>query len=71
MAGATKEAFRGIAFLHDPAGVHDSYPASYGRYDGEVVRNVDNRGLRLFLNLSDRLEDPLLGHDVEAGGRLV
>ena len=62
---------RGAALLDDLAGVHDADPVAHGSDDAEVVRDEQDRGVRLGLERPDEVEDARLDGRVEPGRRLV
>ena len=67
----TRDHLRRVALLDDAALVHHRHTVGDRRDDGEVVAHVDDRDPPLRAQPLDLLEDPCLGDDVEAGGRLV
>ena len=60
-----------VRLLRGPARVHDHDVVGDVRDDAEVVRDHDQRGARLLLQLQQQVEDLRLDGGVERGGRLV
>src|SRR6266700_468372 len=61
----------GGAVLDGPAAVHDQYVVGDLGDHAEVVRDQDDRGVELLLQVLQEVEDLRLDSDVERGGRLV
>ena len=60
-----------VGLLDDLAGVHDGHPVAHLGDHAEVVRDEDERRVRLALEDAHEVEDLGLDRDVEGGGRLV
>src|SRR5580704_825491 len=61
----------GGSFLDDLARVHDEHALAQTRHNAEVVRDEDDRGAGLLVEVAEQLEDLCLHGHVERGGRLV
>ena len=70
MAGAAENLLGG-SVLGAPAGVHDQDVVRELGHHPEIVRDDDDRGAELLLQIRDEVEDLRLHRDIQRGGGLV
>ena len=65
-----KQFFR-LRVLHNPAFFHHENPVAHLIDHVEVMRDKENRELKLLLKLDHQLHDLLLNRHIESGNRFV